>query len=376
MTTQPSIAALREIGPSFAARSAEFEQLRQLPEDVTEALLDLDVLRCWIPRRYIGHELPVAQGLALIEELSYWDSAIGWCAMISATTAVQSAFLPEKHARAIYGDNPRVITCGVAEPRGIARAVDGGLEVEGTWSWGSGTFHSDWIGAGCRVEGEAAPVFVFFEREQVELLDTWHVTGLKGTGSTDYRVVKAFVPEGRWVRLNVDRSATVASSLYQFPTFGLLAVGVTVVGLGIARRAIDEFKEIAEQKKYVGSSRAISNRPMVLATVAEAEARLYSARAFVDQAVEQACLGSDQDSVTLEQRRRLRMAATFGMRNAVAVVDSMFQLAGGTSVYERCPLQRLARDVQVAATHGMVAPRTYEMIGRKTLGLDTHIAQL
>src|SRR5205807_8034379 len=115
-------------------------------------------------------------------------------------------------AREIYGD-PAAVTGGYALPAGSALPVEGGLLVNGRWAWGSGLHHCTWIGGGCWVVDErgeraarpddlAAP-FVFFERSQVELLDTWRVAGLRGTGSTDYEVRDALVPEGRWVQLPV-----------------------------------------------------------------------------------------------------------------------------------------------------------------------------
>ena len=375
----PSVQAARDLGRALADRSQEFEQLRRLPEDVSESLRELGVFRLWVPRRYGGFQLSLLDALSVLDELSYWDGALGWCAMIGATTASQAGFLPEQHARSIYGD-PRVITGGTAEPRGRARRIDGGLEVTGQWAWGSGTFHCDWIGGGCLLpaaEAEERPraLFAYFERQQVELLDTWHVSGLKGTGSTDFKVVEAFVPAGRWVEIGVSQPQ-VSGALYRFPTLGLLALGVCSVALGIARRAIDELQDVAAGKRYVGSRRTLAQRPAVQADVARAEAELWSAWAFVEKVAEQAMQAAEEGALETEHRRRLRLAATHGVRSAVRVVDSMFQTAGGTAVYELSPLQRLSRDIHVAATHGMVAPRTFELYGRLALGLETDTAGL
>ena len=365
----------------MASRGLEIDRLRRLPEDVVESLSGLGVFRMWIPSALGGLEMSLLAGLEVLEELSYWNGSVGWCSMISATTAIQSAYLPEEGARQVYGSGTPVITCGVAEPRGRATRVDGGIVASGRWSWGSNAHHSDYIGGGCLLpsDGEGAQpprlLFAFFERRQVELHDTWHVGGLRGTGSGDFEVADAFVPEGRWV----ERAVTPPRfdlPLYRFPHFGLLALGVTMVGLGLARRAIDELRAIAVEKRYVGSSRALAQRPGVQADVARSEAQLLSAVAFVEQVVRSAWEAGESGDLDVEHRRRLRLAATHGMRSAVEIVDRMYDLAGGSAVFEDCALERLLRDVHAASTHGMVAKRTFELTGRLALGLETNVQQL
>ena len=323
--------------------------------------------------------MELADALSVIEELGYWDSAVGWCAMIGATTGLLSAFLPSEHARAIYADEQRAITGGVVEPRGSASRTAEGLVASGRWSWGSGCHHSDWMCGGCRLaeheDGRPRVLTVFFERGQIVLHDTWHAGGLKGTGSGDFEVEDALVPDGRWVELGVDRPG-VDDPLYRFPFFGLLALGVTAVGLGLARRAIDALLELAPAKRYVGSRRSLAERPAVQVAVAEAQARLLSARSFLDQTVGDAWLRAEEDALEIEHRRRLRLAATHGMRAALEVVDAMHELAGGSAVFESSPLERLLRDVHVAASHGIVARRTHELTGRLALGLETDVSQL
>ena len=123
--------------------------------------------------------------------------------------------LPEEIGQQIYGADERLITSGALAPKGRAKRADGGLVVSGRWPWGSATQHSQWIGGGCRVdsedEDERPPVlFVFFEAEQVSFVDNWDASGLRGSGSTDFEVEEAFVPEGRWVEMPVGKSRIIA----------------------------------------------------------------------------------------------------------------------------------------------------------------------
>jgi alkylation response protein AidB-like acyl-CoA dehydrogenase len=357
------------VGLDASARAAETEQLRHLPDDLAAALRDTGIFRAWVPKRYGGDETDAMTVFDAIEALSFHDGATGWCAMIGATTSLTAAFLPDEFAKEIFGD-PLAVTGGFAMPAGRGVFVEGGVEVSGTWSWGSGTRHCTWIGGGCLIEGGGAP-FVFFAREQVELLDTWRVAGLKGTGSTDYRVVDAFVPEGRWVHV-LRAEPVVDGPLYRMPFMGLLALGVCSVALGLARRAQHELVELAGGKLPSGSGKTLAERQVVQAEVARAEAAWRSARALVREVTEEATAVG----VTDEMRRRIRLAATNATWQSAGAVDRMYHAGGGSSIHEAHPLQRVFRDVHVATQHAMVAERTLEPLGRMALGLPTDASQL
>jgi alkylation response protein AidB-like acyl-CoA dehydrogenase len=309
--------------------------------------------------------------LRVIEEVSRADGATGWCVMIGATTGVLAASLPDSFAREIYAANPRVVTGGAAAVLGRARAVDGGHSVTGRWPFGSGCQHSDWLVGGTRMpDGSNESRLMFFARDQVRILDTWHTGGLRGTGSHDFETSDAFVPEGRSVRLG--SQPQVSGPLYQFPTFGLLALGVCAVTLGIARRAIDELVALAGGKVPTGSTRSLASRAVVQRQVGEAEAALRSARAYVYGAVDAAWrIALRGESLPLDTRADLRLAAANAGWSAARAVDLAYHAAGGTSVYDSSPLSRCFRDVHVATQHIMVGQPIFEVVGRVTLGLPT-----
>jgi len=323
--------------------------------------------------------------LDALEELAFHDGATGWCGMIGATTSLAAAFVEPSWAERIYGD-PCAVTGGFALPVGSARPVEGGLLVRGRWQWGSFSHHCTWLGGGCwvvgdggapspRPDGLVAP-FVFFEPSQVELLDTWRVAGLKGTGSTDYQVCEAFVPEGRWVR-TIGGDPVVEAPLYRTPFLGALALGVASVALGLARRAHAELVGLAGGKRPAQSSRTLAERPVVQAQAARAEAGYRSARAYVREVVEESFAGAEPGrDLDGEHKRRLRLAATDATWRAAGAVDLMYHAGGGSAIHEASPLQRVFRDVHVVTQHAMVAERTYEPLGRMALGLPVDTATL
>lgn len=375
------VAAARELAPIIMARADEIETGRRLPADLARTFAEAGLFRIAIPQEYGGAELHPADIVRVIEEVSRADGSAGWCVMIGGTTATLAAVLPERWAREIYGTDPHVITGGSTPPTGKAYPVDGGYRVTGRWQWGSGTQHCQWICGGSLImegeeprklkSGEPEVQLMVFEASQVEILDTWNPSGLRGTGSHDFQVHDAFVPGDRAALLG-GGSLRIKTPLYRFPFFGLLAVGVCAVALGIARRAIDEFVALAAKKVPTWAQRSLAQRPTIQVQVAEAEAALRSARAFVFDAIDAAWdIAVAGGTLSLEVRRDLRLAAANAVRQSVKAVDLMYEAGGGSSIHADNPLQRCFRDVHVATQHIMVSAGIYEQTGRAYLGLPT-----
>lgn len=378
-------ATVEDLGRAADECAQETEQLRRLPDELAAGLRTLGFARAMVPHELGGGEWSVADTVDAIERLAYHDGATGWCAMIAATTSLISGYLPPAWAETIYGPAD-AHTGGFAAPVGRARAEGDELVVSGRWQWGSGTHHCTWIGGGALIvdgNGEPAPLpdgtvapFVLFPVEAVTFHDTWHVAGLKGTGSGDYAVEAEVVPAGRWVQIggapHVDRP------LYRFSFRGALAVGTAAVGLGLARRAADELVDMAGGKRPQGSAKTLAERPVVQAALAEADAGRRAARHLLDHAVAEAWHLAEGDAARDESKIRiaLRQAATHAMTTSAAAVHACYTAGGGSAVYETSPLQRVFRDVHVATQHAMVAPRTMEVVGRAQLGLPTDVSQL
>lgn len=356
------------------ARADEIENEGRLPRDIADALIDSEVFRLWIPKQYGGLEAHVSDLLEAIEQAAYHDGSTGWCVMIGGTTALNAGFLPPQFAEQIYGD-PRAVTGGFGMPAGTGTPVDGGIRVTGEWAWGSGSSHCTWFGGGVTIDGRRGSPFVFFDMEDIEFLDTWHVAGMKGTASTHYRTEEAFVPEGRWVDFAANPEPVTDSPLYRFSFLGALALGVSAVTMGLAERAIDELIALAE-KQPAGSSKSLAERPVIQADLARAEANVRSARAFVREIVDECWDSASLDGrITDEQKRLLRLASTNAGHRSAEAVDLCYHAGGGTSVYLTSRLQRVFRDVHVATQHGMIAPRLLEPLGRMAFGLPTSTAQ-
>ena len=368
------VAAAVALRPLVEAHADEGEEIRRLPAATLEALRDAQLLRMCVPHAYGGPEVDPMTLVRAIEAVAEADGAAGWCTMIASTTASLSMFLPPDAARAIYAD-PRVVTGGAFAPTGTGTAVDGGYRVTGRWQWGSGTQHCDWI-AGGTVCDDGSFRLVWFDAADVTFHDTWHVSGMQGTGSLDFSVDGVVVPAQRTVQPMVGRR-TIDVPLAAFPNFSLLASGVAAVSLGVARRAIDELVALAQGKRPVFASKTLAHSPYAQIEISRAEAALRSARAFLlgelADAWEQAVAGGRVD---VEARARIRLACVNAAEQGARATDIAYTLGGGSAVFKGNVLQRCLRDAHVATQHVQVAPKLHETLGRVVLGVETDTAVL
>ena len=367
---------INELAPSI-------EDNRRMPQSLADKMAAAGLFRLLVPQQYGGIECSPATFFDSLVTTAYADGAVGWCTMIANTTALLSASLPSPWAQTIYGDHPNIITVGVTAPMGRANIEHNNgsaeLRVSGRWPFGSGSQIADWICGGCTIyengeqklneHGQPETTLVFFPANEVTIHDdTWDTFGLKGSGSHDIEVIDQLVPQGRWVTLG--GRANVDSALYRFPTLGLLALGVSAVSIGIAQRAVDEFIALAGGKTPTGSNRTLANRPMVQKDLAQAQARLASARALTNQTIESAWQQANaQGKLSIDTKADLRLAAANNAWSAVEVVDKLFHAAGGTAIYSKSKLQQCFRDVHVPTQHIMVGQPIFEVVGRVMLGM-------
>jgi alkylation response protein AidB-like acyl-CoA dehydrogenase len=366
-------AVAREISELAHALAADTERRRQLPDELVARLRDSGLLRAGAPREVGALELAPGAALRCAEEIARGDASAGWCVSIAITSSLLAAYLPADSRDEIFGGD-RASAAGVWAPRGKARPADGGVLVSGRWAFCSGIAHADVLFAGCLLESDARaegerprPSVVALRKEDLEILDTWHTLGLRGTGSHDAVADDVFVPSGRVFSLF--DGPTVDRPLYRFPIFGFFALSIAAAALGNARAAIDELVALAAGKVGLGSTRTLAERSPTQAAVATAEASLRGARALYYEAIEAAWQAAQhEEPVAVSLRNELRLAATHAVRTSAEVVRSMYDLGGGTAIYDDSPLQRRFRDAYTATAHFQVNEASRELPGRILLG--------
>lgn len=347
---------------------------RRLPQPVVEALSAGGLFTLCLPEAYGG---PGSGPVALIDavaEVARGDGAAGWCTAIASTTSSMGAFLEPDVARTIF-TSTATATGGVFAPNGRGVAADGGFRVTGRWQWGSGTQHCSWIVGGAMCDDNTQRV-CFFPAADIDFHDTWHVSGMRGTGSLDISVDDVFVPDEYTIQPVVG-DVRVDEPLAHFPNFTLLALGIAATGLGVARRALDELAELAQGKKPQFSSRTLAESGFAQTEYARAEARWRAARAYLRDEVGQAWEAAQRgDRVDVASRVAMRLAAAHAASEIVEVVDTAWTLAGGSAVYDTSVLGRCLRDAHVVTQHIMVAPKLNETLGKFLLGADFNPAMI
>lgn len=360
------------IGELARCEAVAAEQAGRLSDDVVGVIRSSGLPGLGLPGALGGFASPPVATTEVLERIATCDAASAWIVMIASTASLNAAYLPPAAADAIYANGSQTMTAGVFAPKGRGTRVEGGYRISGWWPFCSGSLHADWITGGFVVAGESTFRVAFFPADQVEIIDSWHVMGLAATGSHDFRVDDCFVPEDHTIAPDIDQP-WADEPLYRFPLYGMLALGVASVMLGIARGAIDDLVELATEKTPTGSRRTLAERPAVQQAIAQSEARLGSARAYMHDRIGEAWdLAVDGHPVEGTTRAGLRMAATHAAETAVDVVEAMFRVAGGTSIYRTSRLERRFRDVNTAAQHMMVSQPTWEMVGRALLGVGDH----
>jgi len=369
----------RELAPGLVAAADQIEHGRELPEAVVDALVERGLFRLLLPRSLGGAELLPADFVPIIEEIAKADASTAWCLNQASGCSMTAAYLERDAACEIFG-GPRGILAWGPGP-GTARVVNGGYRVSASWSFASGSHNATWLG--CHVpivEADGTPCLhaggspvvrtMLFPKSSAKMTDIWHVIGLKGTGSDRFSVEDLFVPEQHSATRD-DDTRREKGLLYRFSSLQLYAAGFAGVAMGIARGMLDAFVELARDKVPFRSGGALRDNHLIQSQVAQAEARLSAARAFLLGSLEEitgdvACVGH----ITLDQRMTVRLASTFAIHQSLQVVDTAYHAAGSSAIFEENPFERRFRDMHTVSQQLQGRQEHFETVGQYLLGLD------
>lgn len=361
------------------------QQLRRLAPETVDALIDAGMFRFTLPTELGGENASVGETIEVLEAIAKVDASVGWNVMLgSEINAMAAGGMPKELAREVYLDNPRVIMCGGGGPgTAPSRAVrqkDGSFKVWGQTTFISGCHNAEWCFMGAPImdgdkpemNAEGQPVFKmwFLHKSQYEILDTWDVAGLRGSGSHDVKADGAVVSE-KWARVDlVMLPALYDNPVYRIPVALRLAYNKAAVAIGVARGALDEFANLAQTKLPLMSAVPLRDKPIAQFRYGEAEATLRAARAFLFEAMgdveEELRRGRATPSGKLTQIARL--ACTHAANASMQVVDVVHNTAGTSGMRMHSPLERKLRDAHGCATHRWVAHPLYADLGRIFLG--------
>jgi indole-3-acetate monooxygenase len=373
--------ALLEVARSLRLRIVaerdRIENARRLPEDLTRELARAGFFRIYLPAAYGGLDLTPMEAMEIFEELAQGDASAAWCVW-NCNTHWTAAQLSPEAARTVYA-NPDVVTANSTRPSGQAQVVDGGYRVTGRWSLVSGCELGTWMvllcviphGDGPRPAGSGAPQtrFMLIPSSECEIVDTWTVGGLRGTGSHDVVACDVFVPSSYGSGFN--DPYVLPEPRYRIPPFSRVVPGLGAMALGIARTAIETLTQLAVDKTPQRTTQRLRENHGAQTRVSEAESLVRSARLFLFDSLDRLWTTvTATGEAPMEARAHVRLAASHAVSSAVQAVDLMYTAAGASAIYASCPLERAFRDVHAITQHHGVQPRVMKSTGRVLLGLE------
>lgn len=374
----PAVASALSSGPAFdallddvraRARLGEFDRQRHISSDVIDAFKAHGVYRALVPRRFGGNECSPGEFCEMIERIAYADGSAGWVASFGMSP-VYLAALPLETIAQVYANGPDVVFAGGIFPPQPAEVVDGGFRVSGRWKYSSGSMGADLVGVGIAPKNGdtfGLPRIAVMPQSKVSIDQTWDTVGLLGTGSHDLVIDNVEVPE-QWTFVR-GGLPNLDEPFFRYPSLSFATQVLSVVGLGVARAALDELAGMASGRISVTGAPALADRPLAQVDIAKAEAALRSARAFFYDAIDQAWAHVlAGDAVPAEATNLLRLSSTHATRVAADVARTAQMLSGMSGVYNDSPLARCVNDAQVVTQHAFMGDVTYQSAGAMFFG--------
>ena len=359
--------------------ASESERLGHLAPTVVDALHETGLFRTFVPVELGGLGLTIPEAVRVFERVSALDASTGWTLTILNSGALFARFFPEP-VFATVGRDPTGLVAGSLNPlTARAEPVDGGYLFSGRATYLSGSAHARWIMASALVMKDEAPVLAdgaiqirsgLFPIEQARSLDTWNVTGMCATGSTDYEFDRVMVASD-WTfepfRPRVVAGGDVFSAIPLWAQLG----GLAACAVGAARNMIDRFIELAATKVPTGNLSRLAERVPAQVAVGEAEGLYLAAHAALIASVEatwaRGVAAEPFDNETLARHRLGSVTATL---LAARAVDLLHDAAGMNAVARGTVLERCWRDMHTMTQHIILSPDRFEIAGRVLLGLD------
>jgi indole-3-acetate monooxygenase len=370
--------AVQNLAALIARNRDAFDKERRLPDPVFYAMAEAGLFRLWLPQELGGPELSPLAFMRVVEAAAALDGSVGWLVGNGGGMSRAGGYLPASTARTIFAD-PHAFVVAATGAIGTLVRSEGGYRLSGRWPFGSGAAHATHFMGLASVKDEDGreqpPLCCYLDRCDVTVHDTWHVSGLRGTGSSDFEVRDIFVPTER-THSFLEASAAAPSLVCRMPPVSIFAWTVSVVPLGIARGVLNNFVTLAGSKSSPGQRALLRDREMVQATVGRAEARHCAARAFLADAMQELMAATDASSDRLVKARvTFRTACALAAETASDIVGMLAAEAGASAIFEELPLERASRDVHAATKHVAMNANSYIVAGRVRLGLEPGVAR-
>jgi alkylation response protein AidB-like acyl-CoA dehydrogenase len=372
----------RSLRDTVRANARSAEQLRTLPPEVVDALWSSGLMQFMNPAEAGGLEPTLPETIDAWQELAWQDASVGWIGIANfPSAAFAAAYLPDEGFDEVFAAHGNRVTLGGQfAPNGRGTPAPGGYRVSGSWNFGSGTGHSEFVVGGfVPFEGEQPRMaenglpemlVAVFPRDEIDFRDGWHVTGLCATGSFDYEVHDVFVPGHRVYPL-FTRKPQRGGPLFRLGIMPITAAGHAAWALGVSRSALDDVSRLALEKTRMGDPTTMANKPTFQRNLAHHEAMWRAARLLVLDACgrigERVAAGEE---VSVRMRADVRLAASYATEASREIVQFVHLAAGTTAIREGSRLERAFRDMYTGTQHAFIGEKVYIDVAKIELGLE------
>ncbi|MDH2424479.1 acyl-CoA dehydrogenase family protein [Sphaerisporangium sp. TRM90804] len=380
-TREELVRRASELVPVLRKNAAWSEENRRIHDESIEALADAGIFRTRVPLRYGGYESDTRTLVEVASELGRGDGSTSWVASVYTIPTWMASQFPDEVQDEVFS-TPDVRICGTLSPSAMATPVDGGIVVNGKWAFISGAHHAHWqevIAVLVPPEGQPMPVIALVPISELHIVDDWHTSGLKGTGSVSTIAQDLFIPSARVLPLPAvlmgqgASQANAGSAIYRAPLLPVASASSVGTTIGMARAAKETFLERLPDRKitYTGYD-SQAQAPITHHQVAEASIKLDQAEFHGNRlATLVDARAAGEGEWTLEERARARADMGAVVRLAKEAVDIFASASGGSSIYSDVPIQRIARDIQAVSLHALMNPNTNaELYGRVLCGQE------
>jgi 3-hydroxy-9,10-secoandrosta-1,3,5(10)-triene-9,17-dione monooxygenase len=375
-THEDVMANVRALLPVLRSRIFEAEQLRRQPDETIKEIIDAKLIRMLIPRRWGGDELSFETFIASALEVSRINGSLGWCYAFFVVHAYFLALFPEQAQRDVWEENLDALIATSFVPSGQLTVTEGGYILKGKWQWLSGIDHSSWAMLNAHSESqEAQPTmqFCLVPRRDFEVVDSWFVTGARGTGSNSIIVEEAFVPVHRVISFydlimgQTPGSQLHTNPMYQLPLNAALPSTLATAILGATQGAYETWIQGIRDKYTTYARKKVTDQSHVQIRVAEIAVQLDSAHLLLQRALETM---HDELPLSREVLGRMERDYAYIARLSVQAIEQLYLMSGASANYESNPLQSYWRDIHAMASHATLNFDTHgEAFGKMVLSL-------
>jgi len=370
-----------ELIPTLQANALWNEQNRRIHDESILALEQAGIFRLRVPRRYGGYECDARTLVEVLAEIGQGDGSTAWVTWVLAGNTWLVGLFPDAVQGEVFA-NPDVRVSGTLSPTGKAERQGNGFVVNGQWHFHSGSLHSQWsviAAMSTTPEGIPTPVAALIPTAELEVLDDWDTSGLRGTGSVSSRAREVFVPAERVASVISLLQGQTASSknadipIYRTPMIPSIAAVASGVPLGLARAAMTNFLQRLPTRGIAYTTYAKqAEAPLTHLQIAEAAMKIDEAEFHAYRAADLVdTKAANGEAWTVKERVSVRMDTAMVARLAKEAIDILNTASGGSSIYSHVPMQRIERDIQAANLQGMMHPNTnLELFGRILCGLE------